>query len=60
MAPEIVTLAEIASILKISKHTAYKNWHNWRDYGVRVLQDKPNAVPRFYLSDILKMMEQPK
>ena len=60
MAPEIVTLEEVAQVLKISKHTAYKHWHEWRDAGVRVLKIKANATPRFYLADILKMMEVPK
>jgi len=57
MAPEIVTLEEAAQILKIKKNYAYKIWHQWPDYGVRVLKLRPNATPRFYLSDILKMME---
>lgn len=60
MIPEIVTLEEAAKLLKISKHTAYKRWHGWRDYGVRVLKMKPNSTPRFYVSDLLKMMERPK
>ena len=60
MSPQIVTLEEAAQILRISRHTAYKRWHEWRDYGVRVLKMRPNATPRFYLSDLLKMMEQPK
>ncbi len=60
MIPEIVTLEEAAKLLKISKHTAYKRWHEWRDYGVRVLKMKPNSYPRFYVSDLLKMMECPK
>jgi transposase len=60
MAPEIVTLEQAANILKISKHTAYKKWHKWREYGVRVLKMETNATPRFYVSDLLKMMEAPK
>jgi len=60
MAPEIVTLKEVAEILKISKHSVYKVWGTWRDHGVRVLKLKTNASPRFYLSDILKMMERSK
>jgi len=60
MIPEIVTLEEAAKLLKISKHTVYKRWHEWRDYGVRVLKMKPNSTPRFYVSDLLKMMERPK
>ncbi|MBI4708211.1 MAG: hypothetical protein HY761_09875 [Candidatus Omnitrophica bacterium] len=60
MTPEIVTLHEAAEILRISKHTAYRRWHEWRDYGVRVLKMRANATPRFYLSDLLKMMEVQK
>lgn len=60
MAPEIITLEEAARILKISKGYAYQIWHEWRDKGVRVLKLRANAAPRFYLQDILKMMEQPK
>lgn len=56
----IVTLKEAAEILKLKMPTVYKNWPKWRDQGVRVLKAYPNASPRFYLSDILKMMEQPK
>ena len=60
MIPEIVTLAEAANILKIKKSYAYRIWHEWQDAGVRVLKLRANATPRFYLSDILKMMERPK
>lgn len=60
MAPEIVTLIEAAQVLKISRHTAYKYWPKWRDAGVRILKFKANGAPRFYLQDILKMMERPK
>ena len=58
--PEIITLKEAAEILRISPSYVYKIWHTWRDRGVRVLKDRPNASPRFYLQDILKMMEKPK
>jgi len=60
MAPEIVTLAEAAQILKIKKSYAYRIWHEWQAAGVRVLKLRPNATPRFYLSDLLKMIEKPK
>lgn len=59
-APEIITLEEAAQILKISKNYAYKIWHEWRDHGVRVLKWRANSSPRFYLEDILRMLEKPK
>jgi len=59
-APEIVTLQEAAAILKISKNYVYQVWPTWREHGVRVLKMAPNATPRFYLQDLLKMMEKPK
>lgn len=58
--PELVTIEEAAKVLKISKHYVYKIWPEWRDKGVRILKLRPNATPRFYLADILKMMEKPK
>ena len=60
MTPQIVTLKEAAGIIKISHSCAYKTWKKWRDRGVRVLKTAPNATPRFYLTDILKMMEMTK
>jgi hypothetical protein len=60
MTPQIVTLKEVAEIIRIKVSYAYKIWPTWRDKGVRVLKTAPNATPRFYLSDILKMMEQTK
>ena len=60
MSREIVTLKEAANLLKISIHTAYKVWPGWRDYNVRVLKLRPNATPRFYVSDLFKMLEAPK
>ena len=57
---EIITLKEAAEMLRISPKYAYKIWGSWRDQGVRVLKTAPNAHPRFYLEDILKMMEKPK
>lgn len=58
--PEIITLAQACDILKISRGYGYQIWTNWRDYGVRVLKAHPNARPRFYVQDILKMMEKAK
>lgn len=58
--PEIVTLKEAAKILKISPNYVYKIWPSWRDQGVRVLTIGANSCPRFYVQDLLKMMEKPK
>lgn len=58
MVPEIVTLKEAAQILKISKHTAYRQWHRWRDQGIKILKLGPNGQPRFYLSEVLRVVEQ--
>lgn len=60
MAPEIVNIDDISRILKVSKSKIYHDWPGWRDRGVRILKLKPNDRPRFYLSDILKMMESAK
>jgi hypothetical protein len=60
MTPKILTLKEVAEVLHIKLNYAYKVWKNWRDQGVRVLKTAPNAQPRFYLSDILKMLESSK
>lgn len=60
MIPELVTIQDIAKLIKKHPSYVYKHLPKWRDRGVRVLQTDPNTTPRFYLSDILKMMEQPK
>ena len=57
---EIITLAEACELIGISLGYGYQIWHTWRDKGVRVLQHSPNARPRFYRKDILKMMEVAK
>jgi hypothetical protein len=56
----IVTLREACEILRIKPSYGYKIWHSWRDQGVRVLKMKANSTPKFYLADLLKMMEKPK
>ncbi len=56
--PTILTLEEVAIMLKMKKSYVYRIWKSWK--GVRVLQHKCNATPRFYLTDILRMMEKPK
>ncbi|MHB8155048.1 MAG: hypothetical protein ACYDFR_03220 [Candidatus Omnitrophota bacterium] len=58
--PDTIDLAEACQILKISRGYGYQIWTNWRNCGVRVLQHQPNARPRFYAQDILKMMERKK
>jgi hypothetical protein len=58
--PEIVTLKEACEILKISLGYGYQIYHTWPEYGVRILKTRPNARPRFYVEDLLKMLEKPK
>lgn len=60
MPDEFLTLKEISLILKVSMAQIYRTWHSWSDYGVRILRLTPNAEPRFYKSDILKMLEAHK
>ena len=60
MSPEILTLTEAAKVLKISRGYAYQIYPKWREYGVRILKIAPNATPRFYLADLLKMLEKQK
>ena len=57
---EVLTLKEAASFLKISPNYVYKIWPSWRDAGVKVLKLNPNSTPRFYKSDILRMLETQK
>jgi DNA-directed RNA polymerase specialized sigma subunit len=57
---EILTLKEVAELLKISPNYVYQIWPSWRDKGVKVLKAAANSAPRFYKSEILKMMEIPK
>ena len=57
---EIISLEEACKILGVSLGYGYQIWHTWRDKGVRVLKHSPNARPRFYAQDILKMMEKQK
>jgi hypothetical protein len=58
--PEIITLKEACAILKISLGYGYQIWPSWRDYGVRILKMRPNARPRFYVEDIIRMLEKRK
>lgn len=58
--PEIVTLKEACQILGISLNYGYKIYHSWRGYGVRILKLRPDSQPRFYVEDLLKMLESPK
>lgn len=58
--PRIVTLKELAGILKVSESKVYHEWPSWRDKGVRVLQSRANDHPRFHLADVIKMMERAK
>lgn len=53
----IITLSEACRILGYSLGYGYQIYHTWKDYGVRFLKYRPNSRTKFFLSDILKMME---
>jgi len=57
---EILTLAQACRLIGISRWHGYRIYFKWPDYGVRVLKHSPNAQPRFYRRDILRMMEVKK
>lgn len=57
---DILTLKEVAALIKISMGRAYQTYYNWPKYGVRILRAGPNYPPRFYKHEILRMMEMPK
>ena len=57
---EIITLEEVAKLTKHNKDYLSQIYNSWREYGVRVLKLAPNARPRFYKSDIIKMLEARK
>lgn len=58
--PTLLTIKETAEMLKISQGHVYRIYNSWRDKGVRILKLTPNGDPRFYLSDILHLIESPK
>lgn len=57
---EILTLDDVAKLTRYKKSYLYQIYNSFRDYGVRILKPAPNARPRFYKSDILKMLEAQK
>ena len=57
---EIITLEEVAKLTKFDKGYLKRRYNTWRSYGVRILKIAPNAKPRFYRSDILRMLEVQK
>lgn len=52
---ELLTVEEVSTLIKKKPGFVYKNWHKWESNGLRVL--RAGSHPRFYRSDILKMME---
>lgn len=54
---DILTLKEVAELLRFSIHTVYQNWKKW---GLKPYVITPNAKPRFFKSQVLKLLEQPK
>lgn len=60
-ASDIITLEEVAQLIKYSLQYLNNNYMKlFCDRGVRILRLKPGARPRFYRSDILKLMETQK
>ena len=57
---EIITLEEVAKLTKFNKNYLRQVYNSWKDYGVCILKLHPNAQPRFYKSEILKMLESKK
>ncbi len=57
---EIITLEEVAKLTKFNKGYLKQIYNSWRDYGVRILKMAPNAKPRFYKKDIIRMLEAKK
>lgn len=57
---DIITLSEACAVLGIKLGYGYQIYHMWPEYGVRILKHAPNAHPRFYRSDIFKMLEVKK
>lgn len=58
---EIVTLQEIADLTKYNIKYLSNNYMKLLvDKGVKVLRIGPNAKPRFYRADILRLLERAK
>ena len=57
---EIITLEDVAKLTKFDKGYLKRRYNAWRDYGVRILKMTPNSKPRFYKSDIIRMLEAQK
>lgn len=57
---KIINLKEACELIGISIGYGYQVYCTWPNYGVRILKMRPNARPRFYTADILKMMESKK
>lgn len=54
---ELWTLSDIASYLKMSKSTIYKNWPR---LGVQPVIAYPGAKPRFKQSEVIKAIGRQK
>ena len=54
---EIINLTQACQLIGISRWHGYRIYHLWPDYNVKILKHAPNARPRFYRKDILRMME---
>jgi excisionase family DNA binding protein len=54
---EVLTLKDVAKVMKCSLSTVYHNWNEWEEKGLRILKSGVNGHPRFYRDDILEFME---
>ena len=54
---ELLTMKDVADFLKISIHTVYKKWPT---FGIKPVVAYPGAKPRFWRSELLKMIESHK
>jgi len=56
--PKLLNIKEVAEMLGISPKTVYNNWHEWVvKYGISIHRLNATGHPRFYESDILRMIE---
>jgi len=61
MSTEILTLEEVAELTRYDlKYLSNNYMRLFSNRGIRVLRMAPNARPRFYKNEVLKLMETPK
>lgn len=57
MVDELISIREVAEMMKVSRSLVYSLWTTWEKKGLRVMKASPNGHPRFYKSEIVKMLE---